>query len=60
MIVAVVLTWLAGLIAAVAGSLGFIICIGVLVTIPLATLWQYLVQAHLYGQIGATSVTSIE
>jgi len=30
------------------------------VTIPAATLWQYLVQAHLYGQIGRTSVTPVE
>jgi hypothetical protein len=60
-IVAIVLTWLAGLIAAVVGSLGFIaLLIGALITIPAATLWQYLVQAHLFGQIGATSVTSIE
>jgi hypothetical protein len=49
------------LIAAVVGSLGFIVLlIGALITIPAATLWQYLVQAHLFGQIGATSVTSIE
>ena len=50
----------AGLIAAVVGSLGFLLCVGFLITVPLATLWQYLVQAHLFGQIGRYSVTPIE
>ena len=60
-IVAIVLVWLAGLIAAIAGTLGFAaLCIGALITIPLASLWQYLVQAHLFGQIAAHSVTAIE
>jgi hypothetical protein len=31
-----------------------------MLTIPLASLWQYLVQAHLFGQIAANSVTAIE
>jgi Protein of unknown function (DUF4013) len=60
-ILALVLTFIAGLIAAVIGSLGMLLlCVGFLVTAPLATLWQYLVQAHLFGQIGRHSVTPIE
>jgi hypothetical protein len=60
-IIAILLVWLAGIIAAVLGALGFLLlCIGAMLTIPLATLWQYLVQAHLFGQIAAHSVTSIE
>lgn len=60
-IVAILLTIVAGIIASIAGSLGFILLlIGALVTIPAATLWQYLVQAHLFGQIGRTSVTPVE
>ena len=60
-IIAIVLIWLAGLLASVFAMLGLIVlCIGVLVTIPLASLWQYLVQAHLFGQIAAQSVTATE
>ena len=60
-IIAIVLVWLAGIIAAVLGTLGFmLLCIGAMLTIPLASLWQYLVQAHLFGQIAAHSVTAIE
>jgi hypothetical protein len=60
-IVAILLIIVAAIIAAIAGSLGFIaLFIGALVTIPAATLWQYLVQAHLFGQIGRTSVTPVE
>jgi len=60
-IVAILLTIVAAIIASIAGSLGFVLLfIGALVTIPAATLWQYLVQAHLYGQIGRTSVTPVE
>lgn len=60
-IIAIVLIWVAGLIAAVIAGLGVIaIVIGLLVTIPFANLWQYLVQAHLFGQIGAHNVTAIE
>jgi len=60
-IVAILLVWLAGIIAAVLGMMGLLLlCIGVMVTIPLASLWQYLVQAHLFGQIAAQSVTAIE
>ena len=48
----------AALVAAIAGMLGFIVLIvGALITIPFATLWQYLVQAHLFGQIAKNSVT---
>ncbi len=50
----------AGIIAAIVGSLGFILLlVGAIITIPLATLWQYLVQAHLFGQIAHNSVTPI-
>jgi hypothetical protein len=60
-IIAVILLIVAGLIAAVIGMLGIVaLGIGLLVSIPFANLWQYLVQAHLFGQIGATSVTSAE
>ena len=60
-ILAIVLVWLASLVAAIAGTLGFLfLCIGALITIPLATLWQYLVQAHLFGQIASSSVTTVE
>jgi Protein of unknown function (DUF4013) len=60
-ILALLLTFVAGLIAAVIGSLGMLLlCFGFLVTAPLATLWQYLVQAHLFGQIGRQSITPIE
>ena len=53
--------FVAGLIAAIVGSLGMLLlCVGFLITVPLATLWQYLVQAHLFGQIGRYSVTPIE
>jgi hypothetical protein len=53
-IIAIVLTWIAGLIAAAVGSVGLLLCgVGVLLTIPVATTWQYLVTAHLYGQVGA-------
>ncbi len=59
-IIAILLTIVAAVIAAAVGSLGFImLLIGALVTIPAATLWQYLVQAHLYGQIGRTSITPV-
>lgn len=60
-ILAILLTIVAGIIAGIAGSLGFVLLvIGALLTIPAATLWQYLVQAHLFGQIGRTSVTPVE
>ncbi|MGC8782454.1 MAG: DUF4013 domain-containing protein [Anaerolineae bacterium] len=59
-IIAILLVIVAGIIAAIAGSLGLLLLlIGALVTIPAATLWQYLVQAHLFGQIGRTTVTPL-
>jgi hypothetical protein len=52
-IVAVLLYLVAGFIASIAAMLGIIaIVIGLLVTIPLAALWQMLVEAHLFGQVG--------
>lgn len=59
-IIAILLTWVAGLIASIVAPLGLIaLIIGVLVTLPFAMLWQYLVQAHLFGQIAHTSVTAV-
>ncbi len=50
-----------GLIAAVIAGLGVIaLVIGLIVSIPFATLWQYLVQAHLFGQIARYSVTPVD
>jgi hypothetical protein len=59
-ILALILVLVAGLIASVIGSLGLVLCVGFLVTVPFATLWQYLVQAHLFGQIGRSAITPIE
>lgn len=60
-IIAILLVWLAGLIASLIAGLGVIaLVIGVLVTFPFANLWQYLVQAHLFGQIAANSVTAAD
>jgi hypothetical protein len=59
-IIAVLLTWVAGLIAAAVGGLGFLLCgVGALITIPVATVWQYLVTAHLFGQVGAEDHAAI-
>jgi hypothetical protein len=52
-IIAILLVMVASFIASFVGSLGALLCgIGLLITIPLATLWQYLVIGHLFGQIG--------
>jgi hypothetical protein len=60
-IIAILLVWLGSLIATGVGMLGFAaLCIGAVITIPLASLWLYLVQSHLYGQIAAHSVTAVE
>ncbi|MCX7670703.1 MAG: DUF4013 domain-containing protein [Anaerolineae bacterium] len=59
-IIAILLLIVAGIIAGIVGTLGFILLIiGALVTFPAAMLWQYLVQAHLFGQIGRTTVTPL-
>jgi hypothetical protein len=59
-IIALLLLIVVGLIASVVAMLGVIaLFVGLLITIPFATLWQYLVQAHLFGQIGRYSVTPI-
>lgn len=61
MIIAILLTWVAGLIASLIAGLGLIaLLIGVIVTIPFASLWQYLVQAHLFGQVAANSITPVD
>jgi hypothetical protein len=60
-IIALLLTIVTGLIAAILSPLGLLaFIIGVLVTVLFASFWQMLVQAHLYGQVGALSKTSIE
>ncbi len=60
-IIAVLLTWVASFLATIIAGLGLIaLLIGVVVTIPFANLWQTLVQAHLFGQIGASSITAVE
>lgn len=52
-IIVLLLGIVAGLIASIVAPLGLVaLLIGVLVTLPLASLWQTLVNAHLYGQIG--------
>jgi len=60
-IIALLLTMVAGLIAAIIAPLGLLVfIIGVLVTVLFASFWQTLVQVHLFGQVGALSKTSIE
>jgi hypothetical protein len=59
-IIAILLTWLAGLVGSIIAGLGFFaLIIGLVISIPFAALWQMLVQVHLYGQIGAASKTPI-
>jgi hypothetical protein len=56
-IVAIIMTIAAGIISLVVALAGTIaIVIGLLVTVPLAILWKWLVQAHLFGQVGAPGV----
>jgi hypothetical protein len=60
-IVALLLLIVVSMIASVLALLGFVALIcGVLITFPLSMLWQYLVQAHLFGQIGKSSITPVE
>ena len=60
-IVAIVLVWLAGLIASIVAPFGvLIVVIGLLITVPFAVFWPTLVQAHLFGQVGAASTISVE
>lgn len=60
-VIAILLTWVAGLIASIVAPLGAIaLLIGALVTMPLAMLWQYLVQAHLFGQVARQSTIATE
>jgi len=60
-IIAIILTWVAGLIAAIIAALGVIaLVIGLVVSIPFAMFWQYLVQSHLFGQIAAHSVNPVD
>lgn len=52
-IVATIVYLIASVVLALAGAIvGAILClVGLIVTIPLATLYTYLVQGHLYGQL---------
>jgi hypothetical protein len=57
-IIALLLLIVVGIIAAAVAGFGVILLVcGLFVTIPLAMLWQYLVQAHLFGQLAKYSVT---
>ncbi len=59
-IIALLLTMVTGLIAAILSPLGLLaFIIGVVVTVLFASFWQMLVQVHLYGQVGALSKTPI-
>ncbi|MCU0508721.1 MAG: DUF4013 domain-containing protein [Anaerolineae bacterium] len=59
-ILALLLLIVVGIIASFVAMLGVVaFFVGLLITIPLASLWQYLVQAHLFGQIGRYSVTPV-
>jgi hypothetical protein len=50
----ILLALVAWIVVPIVGMLGLVVCcVGVLISIPFSTLWQYLVTAHLYGQIGA-------
>ncbi len=60
-IIALLLLLVVGAVASVLALLGLVALVcGVLITVPFAMLWQYLVQAHLFGQIGKYSVTPVE
>ena len=50
----ILLALVSSIVVPIIGFLGLIVClVGVLISIPFSSLWQYLVTAHLYGQIGA-------
>lgn len=60
-IIALLLLIVVSVIASFVAGLGLVaLFIGILITIPFATLWQYLVQAHLFGQIGKYSITPVD
>ncbi len=60
-IIALLLTMVTGLIAAILAPLGLLaFIIGVVVTVLFASFWQMLAQVHLYAQVGALSKTSID
>jgi hypothetical protein len=54
-ILAIILLALAAwIVVPIIGLLGLIVClVGVLISLPFSSLWQSLLTAHLYGQIGA-------
>jgi len=52
-IISLLLIAVASIIGSIVGWLGIVLCvIGLVITVPFAMLWQYLVAAHLFGQIG--------
>lgn len=60
-IIALLLLIVVGVLASALAMLGLVALVcGILITLPFAVLWQYLVQAHLFGQIGRYSVTPVE
>jgi hypothetical protein len=53
-LVLLLLLLVSGIVVPIIGLLGgFVFCVGLLISIPFSSVWQYLVTAHLYGQIGA-------
>ncbi len=59
-IIAILMIIVAGIIGSIIGLAGIIaLVIGVLVTFPFAFVWEQLVQAHLFGQIGAHGATNV-
>ena len=59
-IIAILLLLVVGIIAGAIGMLGVVLLFcGLFITLPFAMLWQYLVQAHLFGQLGKYSVTPV-
>jgi hypothetical protein len=55
-IIALLVMIVVGLVASIAAFAGIIaLVIGLLVTVPFASLWQTLVQAHLFGQVGVAA-----
>lgn len=59
-IIALLLLIVIGVVASLVAGLGVLaLFIGLLVTLPFAMVWQYLAQAHLFGQIGKYSVTPV-
>lgn len=59
-IISLLLLIVVGLIASAIAFVGVLaLVVGLLITIPFSMLWQYLVQAHLFGQIARNSVAPV-